>query len=60
MAKTPTEPNIAEILKNVSERDSQFKTTVVSKPLDVDVDLGCLLAVDPNPINEKKLRYGLR
>lgn len=50
------EVDTAEILREVVERESQFKTTAVNKPIDVDLDIGSLLAVDTNPVNEKKLR----
>lgn len=51
------EVDTAEILREVVERESQFKTTAVNKPIDVDLDIGSLLAVDTNPVNEKKLRW---
>jgi len=46
----------AEILRNVTEKDSLFKTTVVSKEIDLTLDLGNLLAVDENVLKDKQIR----
>lgn len=50
------EIDTAEILRGVVEKESQFKTTVVQKAVDVDLDVGSLLVIDTNPVNERLLR----
>ncbi|XP_067938251.1 ribosome biogenesis regulatory protein homolog isoform X2 [Watersipora subatra] len=50
------EINTSQIVKSVLENEAQFKTTAVSKPLDVDLDIGSLLAIDTNLVDEKCLR----
>lgn len=51
------EIDTAEILRDVVEKESQFKTTNVSKAVDVELDVGSLLVIDTNPVNERSLRF---
>lgn len=46
----------ADIVKSVIEKESQFKSITVSKQIDIDLDLGSLLAVDTNVVNDKQIR----
>ena len=41
----------------LSARKAQFKTTEVSKEVELQYDLGNLLVTDLNPLNEALLRY---
>jgi regulator of ribosome biosynthesis len=44
------------LLKSSAEKEAKYKTTEVIKDIDVDIDEGHLLAIDPNPLNLKDLR----
>ena len=48
---------VQSVLKASTEKDSKYKTTEVVKDIDVDIDEGHLLAVDPNPLDIKALRW---
>jgi len=48
---------VQKILQN-AQTDSSFKSTQVTKDIDVDIDVGNLLAVDSNPLELKRFRYG--
>lgn len=54
--------DVSEILKDVVEKESQLKTTIVTKPIDVDLDVGNLTVFDTNPIEDKivKKKWVLR
>jgi len=45
-----------QIVKDVIQEDLGFKSIVVKKPIDVDLDVGHLLAIDTNPVDLKALR----
>jgi len=47
---------IQKILQN-AQTDGSFKSTQVTKDIDVDIDVGNLLAVDRNPMDMKRFRY---
>jgi len=47
---------VQKILQN-AQSESTFKSTQVTKDIDVDIDVGNLLASDPNPLDLKRLRY---
>ena len=47
---------VAKILQN-AQTDCSFKSTQVTKDIDVDIDVGNLLAVDQNPLDLNKFRY---
>ena len=46
----------ADILKNILDKEPLFKSTVVSKQIDLNLDVGCLLAEDINPVNENLIK----
>ena len=49
---------VKDILKrDVDEQDRILKSTEVIKPCPVDVDLGNLLVVDPNVIDQQAYKY---
>lgn len=47
---------VAEALEKVARESEKFKTTHVDKLIDLEYDLGTLLASDKNDINVKELR----
>ena len=47
---------VQSVLKSSAEKESKYKTTEVVKDIEVDIDEGHLLAVDPNPLDIKLLR----
>ncbi len=47
---------MAEIVKNILERESKYKTTEVVKDLELEIDDGNLLGSDSNPLDVKSLR----
>jgi len=47
---------VQKILQN-AQTGCSFKSTQVTKDIDVDIDLGNLLALDSNPLDLKRLRY---
>ena len=47
---------VQKILQN-AQADCNFKSTQVTKDIDVDLDIGNLLAVDSNPLDLGRLRY---
>jgi len=49
---------VEKILQN-AQTDCNFKSTQVTKDIDVDVDVGNLLAVDSNPLDLKRFRYAI-
>jgi len=55
------EANVSEVVQKIlqnAQTECNFKTTRVTKDIDVDVDLGNLLAIDTNPLDLNRLRYG--
>ncbi|RWS29529.1 ribosome biogenesis regulatory protein-like protein [Leptotrombidium deliense] len=49
--------NVAELLQSISEKEANaVKDTTVDKDIDLEYDLGHLLATDPNPLKLKALR----
>ena len=49
--------NVEEVLRTVAEQEARFKTTDVTKNVELEIDIGNLLANDTNPLNFKELRY---
>jgi len=47
---------VQKILQN-AQTERSFKSTQVAKDIDVDIDVGNLLALDPNPLDLTRLRY---
>ncbi|XP_022089400.1 ribosome biogenesis regulatory protein homolog [Acanthaster planci] len=56
MATGESQQIVENVLKQAELQEKRFKTTEVVKALDVDLDLGNLLAVDPNPVNVQEFR----
>jgi len=50
---------VQKILQN-AQTDGSFKSTQVTKDIDVEIDVGNLLAVDRNPLDLKRFRYVTR
>jgi len=50
---------VQKILQN-AQTDHNFKSTQVTKDIDVEIDVGNLLAVDRNPLDLKRFRYVTR
>ena len=50
---------VENILQSAAEKESKFKTTTVDKDIDVEIDEGNLLCIDPNQLDTKKIKYGL-
>ena len=48
--------NVENILQSAAEKESKFKTTAVDKDIDVEIDEGNLLCIDPNQLDVKKLK----
>lgn len=48
---------VAEAYDQVAKEKAKFKPTTVEKLLDLEFDLGTLLAIDTNEISTKELRY---
>ena len=44
------------VLQSVAEKESRYKTTLVHKDIDVDIDDGNLLVTDSNPLELNNLR----
>lgn len=47
---------VENILQSAAEKESKFKTTTVDKDIDVEIDEGNLLCIDPNQLDVKKLK----
>ena len=47
---------VENVLKQTALLEKKLKTTEVTKDIDVELDPGNLLSVDPNPINVKEFR----
>lgn len=47
---------VEEALAKVAEKSKNYKTTEVEKLVDLEFDVGSLLAIDTNDLNEKILR----
>lgn len=45
-----------QVLLKVQEKQAKYKTTEVSKDVDLEIDEGNLLAVDPNPFDTRKYK----
>jgi len=56
MMESNTLEVVQKILQN-AQAERSFKSTQVTKDIDVDIDVGNLLALDPNPLDLKRLRY---
>ncbi|XP_038068264.1 ribosome biogenesis regulatory protein homolog [Patiria miniata] len=56
MASQSQQHVVENVLKQAELQEKRFKTTEVDKALDVDLDLGNLLAVDPNPLSLKEFK----
>jgi hypothetical protein len=51
---------VTKVLKAAAEKEAdQFKSVKVEKHLELEYDLGTLLAVDTNDIDVKKIRFVL-
>jgi len=48
---------VQKILQN-AQTGCNFKSTQVTKDIDVDIDVGNLLTVDSNPLDLSRFRYG--
>ena len=53
---TSTSELVENVLKTADDEAKKFKTIGVLKDIDLTIDPGNLLAVDVNPIDEKRLR----
>lgn len=54
---TQAEVNPSQILKAITEKQKdQLKSVSVDKDIDLEFDLGNLLAYDPNPLKVKKAK----
>ena len=47
---------VHKILQN-AQTEHSFKSTQVTKDIDVDIDVGNLLTLDSNPLDLSRLRY---
>ena len=47
---------VDSVLQAAAEKESKYKTTEVLKGIDLEIDEGNLLAVDPNPIELRSYR----
>ena len=47
---------VKNVLENIAEKEARYKTIEVRKDIDVEIDEGNLLAVDPNEIESKQLK----
>ena len=47
---------VQKILQN-AQADCNFKSTQVTKDIDVEIDVGNMLALDPNPMDLARFRY---
>lgn len=47
---------VENILQSAAEKESKFKSTAVEKDIDVEIDEGNLLCVDPNQLDLKRLK----
>ena len=54
------ESSTAEIVQKIlqnAQKECNFKSTQVTKDIDVNIDVGNLLTSDPNPLDTDRLRY---
>ena len=46
---------VEKVLEKVQEAESKYKSTTVTKPINLDIDEGNLLACDINPFDSNAL-----
>ena len=51
--------NAAELLEKIGkENEDKLKSIHVEKAIDLDIDVGSLLAIDNNLLDDESFRYG--
>ena len=48
---------VENVLKAAAEEEKKYKSIEVDRDIEVEIDVGNLLAVDPNALDNKKYRY---
>jgi hypothetical protein len=56
MSEMEVDDTLEVVQRVLQKNEARFKSTEVHKDIDVELDLGHLLAVDPNPLDLKEFR----